>query len=87
MKVKGMGIREILRRMWLFSANKINSSESFSKQPTQLIVELNSSLRYIIVIQKSYPDMRVPHNQLLSVVYHVVDLREGKTFLELEYEY
>jgi hypothetical protein len=37
-----------LRRIWLFSANKIKSSESFSKQPTQLIVELNSSLQQII---------------------------------------
>ena len=49
MKVKRMGITEILRRIWLFSANKIRSSESFSKQPTQLIHELNSSLRQIIV--------------------------------------
>ena len=51
MKVKRMGITEILRRIWLFSANKIKSSESFSKQPTQLIVELNSSLQHIIVTQ------------------------------------
>ena len=43
-----MGITEILRRIWLFSA-KIKSSESFSNQPTQLIVKLNSSLRHIIV--------------------------------------
>ena len=49
MKVKRMGITEILRRIWLFSANKIKSSKSFSKQPTQLIIELNSSLRHIIV--------------------------------------
>ena len=49
MKVKRMGITEILRRIWLFSANKIKSSESFSKQPTQLIVELNSSLQHVIV--------------------------------------
>ena len=41
-----MGITEIFRRV-LFSANKIKSSES-SKQPTQLIVKLNSSLRHII---------------------------------------
>ena len=40
MKVKRMGITEILRRIWLFSANKVKSSESFSKQPTQLIVQL-----------------------------------------------
>ena len=33
MKVKRMGITEILRRIWLFSANKIKS-----KQPTQLII-------------------------------------------------
>ena len=46
-----MGITEILRRIWLFSANKIKSSESFSKQPTQLIVELNSSLQLIIVTE------------------------------------
>ena len=45
MKVKRIGIIEILRRIWLFSANKIKSSESVSKQPTQLIVKLNPSLR------------------------------------------
>ena len=44
-----MGITEILRRIWLFSANKIKSSESFNEQPTQLIVVLNSSFRHIIV--------------------------------------
>ena len=48
-----MGITEILTRIWLFSANKIKISESFSKQPTQLIVELNSSLRHIIVTHDS----------------------------------
>jgi len=45
MKVKRMEITEILRRIWLISANKIKSSESVSKQPTQLIVELNSTLQ------------------------------------------
>ena len=49
MKVKWMGIPEILRKIGLISANKIKSSESFSKQPTQLIVKLNSSLQHIIV--------------------------------------
>ena len=44
-----MRITEILRRIWLFSAEKIKSSESFGKQPTQLIVKLNSSLWHIIV--------------------------------------
>ena len=33
----------------LIIAYKIKKSESGSKQPTQLIVELNSSLRHIIV--------------------------------------
>ena len=49
MKVERMGITENLRRIWLFSANKTKSSDSFSKQPIQLIVELNSSLWHIIV--------------------------------------
>ena len=43
-----MGITKVLRRIWQFSANKKKSSESFSKQPTQLVVKLNSSLRQII---------------------------------------
>ena len=43
-----MGMTEILRRIWLFSLIKIKSSESFNKQPTQLIIEFNSSLRQII---------------------------------------
>ena len=51
MKVKKMGITELLRRIWLFSANNIKSSESVSKHPTQLIVEINSSLWHIIVTQ------------------------------------
>jgi hypothetical protein len=44
MKVKRMGITEILRRIWLFSANKIKSSESCSKQPTQLIIAADNGL-------------------------------------------
>jgi hypothetical protein len=31
MKVKRMGITEIFRRIWLFSANKITGSESFKR--------------------------------------------------------
>ena len=34
MKVKRMGITEILRRIWLFSENNIKSSDLVSKQPT-----------------------------------------------------
>ena len=37
-----MGITEILRKIWIFSANKIKISESFSKQPTQLIIEAHN---------------------------------------------
>ena len=48
MKVKRMGITEILRRIRLFSANKTKSLESFNKQPTQLIVDLTTSLQHII---------------------------------------
>ena len=40
MKGKRMGITEILRRIWLFSANKTKSSESFSKQPTHSRTQL-----------------------------------------------
>ena len=50
MKVKRMGITEILKRIWLFSANRVkNNFESVSKQPNRLIVELSSSLWHIIV--------------------------------------
>ena len=42
-KIKIVGIAEVLRSIWLFSTKKIKSSESGSKQPTQLIVKLNSS--------------------------------------------
>ena len=38
MKVKRMGITEIVRSIWLFSTKKIIRSESVSKQPTQIII-------------------------------------------------
>ena len=44
-----MGITEILRRILLFSANKIKSAESIRKQPTQLSAQLNSSWWHIFV--------------------------------------
>ena len=47
MKAKRMGITEILGRICLFSANKLTSSKSFTKQHSHLIVKLNSSLRQI----------------------------------------
>ena len=40
-----MEVTEILKNIWLFFANKMKSSESVSKQPTQLVIELNSLLR------------------------------------------
>jgi hypothetical protein len=43
MKVKGMGIKEILRTIWLISANKIKTFESVGKLSSQLKLELNSS--------------------------------------------
>ena len=59
MKVKRIGTTEILRRICLFSANKMKSSEYFSKQPNQLIVELNSSLQHIIVTKLRNPNLRL----------------------------
>ena len=47
MKVKRMGITKFLRRIWLFSANKMKIL--VNKYVTQLIIELNSSLWHIIV--------------------------------------
>ena len=61
MKVNRMAIKEILGRIWLFSASKIKISESISKHPNQLIVELNSSLRHIIVT-KALPELSF-HNK------------------------
>ena len=63
-----MGITEILRRIWLFSAKKIKISESFSKQPTQLIVELNSSLRH--------------KNVLLFNNFYLAEKQNNEKFLE-----
>ena len=48
MKVKRTGITDIFRRIWLFPVNEIKSSESFIEQPTQLIIEIISSLRHIL---------------------------------------
>ena len=45
MKVKRTGVAEILRKIWLFSAKKIETSESVRKQSAQLKLELNSSLQ------------------------------------------
>ena len=42
-----MEITEILRRIWLFTANKIKGSESFSKQPTQLIIAADNWLKKV----------------------------------------
>ena len=42
-KAMGLGIKEILRRIWLISASKIKSSESIYKQSTQVKLKLNSS--------------------------------------------
>ena len=55
-----MGITEILRMIWLFSANKIKSSESFSKQLTQLIITAHNCHtinQKIIAVRRSQVDM------------------------------
>ena len=69
MKIKRMGITEILERIWLFSANKIKNSESGSKQPAQLIAELNSSLRHIIVsisAREKFEKTKLKKNKILN---------------------
>ena len=43
MKFNGMRIKEILRRIWSLSANKIKPSESICKQSSQVKLELNLS--------------------------------------------
>ena len=48
MKVKRMGITKRFGGIWLFSANKIKSSEFVSKQPTQLIIA--AEIRHILPI-------------------------------------
>ena len=58
MKVKRMEITEILRKIWLFSANKIKSSESGSKQPSQLIIaahDCHTSLHGFVI--NMYPTL------------------------------
>ena len=43
-----MGITEMLRRIWPFSANKIKkNSESYSKQPTQLFTVAHNCQKYV----------------------------------------
>ena len=65
--MKQNGNSRNFERIWLFSADKIKSPESFSKQPTQLILELNSSLRHIIV---KYGDMILSYfHQILLKKY------------------
>ena len=77
MKVMGKGITEILRRSWLFSTNKIKSSESGSKQPTQLIIvahnyhtyssqnhNFNIRLKKCKKSNASWPE--IPKGQLIS---------------------
>ena len=48
MKVKRMGIKKVLEEFGYFLQIR-QKAQSFSNQPTQLIVKLNSLLRHIIV--------------------------------------
>ena len=59
MKVKRMGIKEIFSRIWVISANKIKTSESISKESSQL--KLNSSLRQIFAAMHSQVTVSQPH--------------------------
>ena len=89
MKVKRMGMIEILRRIWLFLANKIKSTESFNKQTTQLIFELNSSLWHMIVTKEAAYLARCKHSKKVRLVFrefylalfHLVDRLGWENFL------
>ena len=65
MRVKRTGITEILRRIWLFITNKMKSSESGNKQPTQLIVEFNSTLT------KIFKKIEHTHNEIAAVKFEI----------------
>ena len=77
MTMKRMGITEILRRIWLFSANNIKSSVSFSKQPTQVIVEFNSSLPHIIVTQLGMYSGRALKRYAIEIL-SIFSIQSGK---------
>jgi hypothetical protein len=47
MKVKRMGIIEILKRIWLFSANKIKSSETTNSTHCQTQFIIAAEIRHI----------------------------------------
>ena len=83
MKVKKMGIVEIFRRIWLFSAKKMKSSESVSKQPSQLLVEHNSSLRQksdiqIVVVRGNA--RRIPNGPNFSKTNFCSDLKRQQNY-------
>ena len=46
--LNGWSLTEILRRIWLFFANKIKFYESVSKQPTQLIIAAHKCHKNIV---------------------------------------
>ena len=54
-----MEITEIIRRIWLFSANKIKSSEYFSKQPTQLSIAAHNCHTAVHYLAISPPRIRI----------------------------
>ena len=89
MKVKRMEITKNFRRIWLFSANKKQISESFSKQPTRLIVELNSALQHIIVthgmVKLSVPSISKEVLELGYETFLVKDATRGITSEGMEH--
>ena len=77
MKVKRMGITEILRRIWLFSANKIKSSESFSKQPTQLILLKIYVIPILLTFMYLVALNLLVNNQLNSSLRQIIDSQDS----------
>ena len=57
-----------MRRICLYSANKIKSSESGSKQPILLIVELNSLLWHIIVTKTTTKNTIGQNSRIVALI-------------------
>ena len=91
MKVKRMGITEILRRIWLFSVNKINSSESGSKQPTQLIIVAHNCHNRTWVQYSGFSSVERAGtsimNKLFIILYFFISTASSKEVVPLKPQY
>ena len=65
-----MRITEILKKIWLFSANKRKSSESISKQPTQLIIAAHNCHIYFL------QTVKIHYSCFINILFHQEQVRE-----------